>query len=195
MTARDSIAGGGRGTPRVPPGGRAGYDTVQDEGIALPQRTILDFEGDGVTASDDGLRTKVVIPGNTEIVMDAIAGQAISIGQAVAFDFSVSPRAFRADASVGAGERQNAVGFAANSVLALGTVKIRVAGAVGLPSYVGGAPVAPDAGKEVFLSTTPGAVTLTAPSGSGEAVKPVGVVTDAPPALVIQIGTKVLLLA
>lgn len=41
-----------------------GYDTVQDEGIALTKRKILDFVGGGVTATDDstGFRTLVTIP-------------------------------------------------------------------------------------------------------------------------------------
>jgi hypothetical protein len=43
----------------------AGYATVQDEGVALTQRTTLDFVGAGVTATDDSgaLRTVVTIPG------------------------------------------------------------------------------------------------------------------------------------
>jgi hypothetical protein len=42
-----------------------GYSTVQDEGVALPQETTLDFVGAGVTAADDPLnaRTTVTIPG------------------------------------------------------------------------------------------------------------------------------------
>jgi hypothetical protein len=48
-------AGGGGGTPI----------TVQDEGVALTQRAILNFIGAGVTAADDApnLRTNVTIPG------------------------------------------------------------------------------------------------------------------------------------
>jgi hypothetical protein len=41
------------------------YRTVQDEGVALTRRTILDFAGAGVTATDDAAnsRTLVTIPG------------------------------------------------------------------------------------------------------------------------------------
>jgi len=46
-------------------GGAGGYTTIQDEGTALPQRSILNFIGDNVTASDDSAngRTNVTITG------------------------------------------------------------------------------------------------------------------------------------
>jgi len=37
------------------------YSTIQDEGVALPQRTILDFQGLGVQAQDVGGKTVVTI--------------------------------------------------------------------------------------------------------------------------------------
>lgn len=39
------------------------YDTVQNEGSNLTQRSTIDFVGAGVTASDDGAKTLVTIPG------------------------------------------------------------------------------------------------------------------------------------
>ena len=39
------------------------YDTVQNEGSNLTQRSTIDFVGAGVTASDDGSKTVVTIPG------------------------------------------------------------------------------------------------------------------------------------
>lgn len=39
------------------------YDTVEDEGTPLTQRTTLNFTGAGVTASDSGGKTVVNIPG------------------------------------------------------------------------------------------------------------------------------------
>ncbi len=44
-----------------------GYITVQDEGVALPQRSILNFTGLGVTATDDALnsRTNVEVQGGS----------------------------------------------------------------------------------------------------------------------------------
>lgn len=40
-----------------------GYDQIQDEGTNLTQRTVIDFVGSGVTASDSGSKTIVTIPG------------------------------------------------------------------------------------------------------------------------------------
>lgn len=39
------------------------YDTVQNEGSNLTQRSTIDFVGAGVTASDNGAKTLVTIPG------------------------------------------------------------------------------------------------------------------------------------
>ena len=39
------------------------YDTVQNEGSNLTQRSTIDFVGAGVTASDNGTNTVVTIPG------------------------------------------------------------------------------------------------------------------------------------
>ncbi len=43
--------------------GGGGYDTIEDEGGALPQRTTIDFVGAGVTAADVAGETQVTIPG------------------------------------------------------------------------------------------------------------------------------------
>ena len=39
------------------------YTTVQEEGVALTQRSTIDFVGDGVTVTDNGTKTIVNIPG------------------------------------------------------------------------------------------------------------------------------------
>jgi hypothetical protein len=39
------------------------YNLVQEEGANLPQRSTIDFQGAGVTATDNGLKTIVTIPG------------------------------------------------------------------------------------------------------------------------------------
>ena len=44
-------------------GGAAFYQVVQDEGVSLPQRNVLNFVGAGVTVSDIGGKTTVNIPG------------------------------------------------------------------------------------------------------------------------------------
>ena len=43
--------------------GAQGYATVEDEGTPLAQRTVLDFVGAGVTATDVGGETRISIPG------------------------------------------------------------------------------------------------------------------------------------
>ena len=43
-------------------GGAAFYQIVQDEGVVLPQRLVLNFVGDGVIVSDVGGKTQVSIP-------------------------------------------------------------------------------------------------------------------------------------
>ena len=39
------------------------YNTIQEEGTSLPQRSIIDFQGSGVTATDDGAKTIVTVNG------------------------------------------------------------------------------------------------------------------------------------
>jgi hypothetical protein len=38
------------------------YSTVQNQSVNLPQRSVIDFQGAGVTASDNGVKTIVTIP-------------------------------------------------------------------------------------------------------------------------------------
>ena len=53
--------------------GTSGYDQIQDEGIDLTKRTILNFIGPGVTAFDDapGSRTNVRVSGGVENITHA----------------------------------------------------------------------------------------------------------------------------
>lgn len=57
-------------------GGGASYATVQDEGVALVQRAILDFVGDAITATDDPVnaRTKIEVIATT-IINQVVAEQ------------------------------------------------------------------------------------------------------------------------
>lgn len=50
----------------------AGGHTIQDEGVALTQRPILNFIGTGVTVTDIGGKTQVDIPGNNNYAKDSI---------------------------------------------------------------------------------------------------------------------------
>jgi hypothetical protein len=38
------------------------YATIQEEGVALPQRSVIDFQGGGVTVTDNGTKTIVTVP-------------------------------------------------------------------------------------------------------------------------------------
>lgn len=46
-----------------------GYNEIQDESIPLPHRQIMDFQGAGVTATDDPINKKTIItiPGGTPV--------------------------------------------------------------------------------------------------------------------------------
>lgn len=44
-------------------GGGGGGHTIEDEGVAVTQRTTLNFTGAGVTVADSGGKTVVTIPG------------------------------------------------------------------------------------------------------------------------------------
>ena len=73
----------------------------------------------------------------------------------------------KASAADGTLENAIVIGFANTTVTANGTVKVIVAGTITLSSL--------DAGDLYFLSpTTAGAITLTPPSGTGQAVTRVG---------------------
>lgn len=41
------------------------YNTIQNQSVNLPQRSIIDFQGTGVVASDNGVKTIVTIPSPT----------------------------------------------------------------------------------------------------------------------------------
>ena len=51
------------------------YDTVQNEGSNLTQRSTIDFVGAGVTAADDGTKTTVTIPGAPSTVAYGLFAQ------------------------------------------------------------------------------------------------------------------------
>jgi hypothetical protein len=48
-------------------GGSSAYNLIQEEGTSLPARTTIDFQGTGVTATDDGTKTIVTIPGSVVV--------------------------------------------------------------------------------------------------------------------------------
>lgn len=63
LTADSSVSAGLKWAASAG-GGGAGH-TIQDEGSSLTQRTIMDFQGAGVVASDNGSKTVVTITGGS----------------------------------------------------------------------------------------------------------------------------------
>jgi len=57
-------------------GGGGGYATIQEEGISLTQRTVINFIGDGITASDDAANSR------TNITLDATLNSISNLGTA-----------------------------------------------------------------------------------------------------------------
>jgi hypothetical protein len=75
---RDNKLWGGKPSDPLNPdelvisGAASGYDTIQEDGVGLTQRTILNF-GDGLTASDDAGNTR------TNVVLSLTAGTYIDV--------------------------------------------------------------------------------------------------------------------
>ena len=100
------------------------------------------------------------------IGFDATAFENVSGGDAL-FMRTSDGQVGKASAANGTLENAVVVGFANNSAVTNGSVKVIVAGTIDISGL--------DAGDLYFLSpTTAGAVTLTPPSGSGQAVTRVG---------------------
>lgn len=62
------------------------YTTIQEEGSNLPQRSILDFQGDGVTATDFGGKTIVTIP--TQQAYSTIQDEGTPLTQRTTINFT-----------------------------------------------------------------------------------------------------------
>lgn len=181
----------GRGTPRVPPDGIGFYNIVEEDDVAVPQEQVLNFEGGGVTVTPEAGKTTVTIPGATTAPVVVTAGEALAAGDLIAMDDSGgSARAFKADAAAAGGpERANPIGFADNAAAPGGPVTVVFDGR-DTPSAFDVAPVAADVGTLVYMSTTPGNVTLTAPSTSGQVAQKVGVLISTTD-VIVQIGDGV----
>jgi len=64
-------------------GGGGGYATIQDEGVALPQRTTLDFVGEFVEATDNGVKTISTVNPKIKDILHADLLTAIANGTLV----------------------------------------------------------------------------------------------------------------
>ena len=101
-----------------------------------------------------------------QVGFNATAFQDVTDGDAL-FMRTADGQVGKASAANGTLENAVVVGFANNSAVTNGSVKVIVAGTIDISGL--------DAGDLYFLSpTTAGAVTLTPPSGSGQAITRVG---------------------
>ena len=101
-----------------------------------------------------------------QVGFDATAFENVTEGDAL-FMRTSDGQVGKASAANGTLENAVVVGFANNSAVTNGSVKVIVAGTIDISGL--------DAGDLYFLSpTTAGAVTLTPPSGSGQAITRVG---------------------
>lgn len=140
----------------------------------------------------DALHTHAVTTSGAIELTSKTSGEALATFDLVVFDDSGgSPRVFKADAN-GAGELVNAAGFNKTSVAGAGlTVTVVVNGEVSpATTQFDVAPGTADVGKPIFMSETPGKLTLTAPTATGSTVQKVGVLTDGSgsPKVLIQMG-------
>lgn len=163
----------------------------------------------GAASDASTLHTHSTIPGAVPTVA-VTAAEAIGKGMAVgmAYDGVSAEKAYKATmTSVGGVPvvKANVVGLAP-AAYGAGAATVAVAGEITADdaSWVGGTRPAPNAdeGKPVYVSTTAGLLTLTAPSASGDVVQKVGVVSFCAPAggggnnltrIIIQIGDNVTL--
>jgi hypothetical protein len=65
------------------------YNTIQEEGVSLPQRSIIDFQGTGVTATDNGVKTIVTIPTPTpQQAYNTAQEEGVALPQRTTFNFT-----------------------------------------------------------------------------------------------------------
>jgi hypothetical protein len=107
---------------------------------------------------------------------DFLVGTAgVSVGSVVTIEAGLSERVIGADANSATETQRLVVGISAEAVAATGTAFIYTYHGSTVPVLFGAAPAVADNGKRVYLSTTPGIATLTAPVGTGLNVQEIGV--------------------
>lgn len=131
----------------------------------------------------------------SSVNVPSTATVALAAGEAVRF---VNGGVQKADANAPA--QLEPVGFAVAAAGAGAPVTVRTAGLADVPvALFDVAPAAGSVGKRVWLSTTAGRVTLTAPSSPGDVVQRVGILatlaggSGGEPQILVQVGDPVLL--
>jgi hypothetical protein len=176
-----------------------GQILIGNTGLGNFEKSTL-TAGTGISiVQDSGLGTTTIAAtgaaGNVDI--SSTAQEPLLAGDLVRFvNAGGTPRVQKAGAT-NSDARLNPVGFvvAAQPVIG-GAVTVRVAGVADVPAALfDAAPAVGDVGKRVFVSTTSGQVTLTAPVASGDVVQRAGVLVDggASPKVLVQIGDPTLL--
>jgi hypothetical protein len=161
--------------------------------IDLPNNVSARFKVEGVSVGatvtagnlgtlSDGSNADALHTHTTGITpaISATSGEAIAAGELVAIeDSGGSPRIFKADAN-GAGQRPTPIGIAHTTAGAGGVaMQVLVAGERSIPDAEWDVvPAVTDVGKRVYMSETPGNMTITPPSTAGSTVERVGVVTQ-----------------
>lgn len=133
---------------------------------------------------------------STTVDIPTTAQEALNAGDLVCFvNDAGTPRVRKADAT-NTDARLNPVGFAVAAAALGAAVTVRVAGVADVPAArFDVAPGVANVGQRVFVSTTSGQITLTAPSASGDVLQRAGVLVDggANPKVLVQIGDPTLL--
>jgi hypothetical protein len=187
------VAGGGGGVATV-----TASAPLSSSGGANPNISFSSWPANAPGAlTNDGAGTLSWAPvgSGTSVDVPSVATEVLLAGEAVRF---VSGGAQKADAT-NADARLQPVGFAVAGAGIGAPVDVRVAGLATVPAALFDvAPIGSDVGKRVWLSTTAGRVTLTAPSAVGDVVQRVGVLATlagggGSPQILVQVGDPVLL--
>lgn len=150
---------------------------------------------DGQVLTNDGSGNLSWLEPKT-VAIPAVASESLVAGDVVVYvNASGTTKVAKADATL-LDAKLNPVGIAVSAASADGSLTVRVHGVASVPAgNFDTAPSPSDVGKRVYLSTTPGKVTITSPQEEGDIVQRVGVLADGSgsPKILIQIGEPIVL--
>ena len=162
-------------------------------GVSFDAATIT--AGTGISVTNGAGSITIAVTASPDIDIVSIAQQTVLTGDLVRFvDNAGTPNVQKTDSNDTA--RQGPVGFVVTGVAAAASVTVRVAGEASVPAALfDAAPAVGDVGKRVFMSTTPGQVTLTAPTNPSDVVQRVGILTNGSgsPKILVQVGEPITL--
>jgi hypothetical protein len=194
VQAGATLATTSTGNINLPNNGSARFQIEGSSVSANVTATNLGTLTAGSSSNADALHTHAGLASVAGYVTgENVAGTALVCFQ----DNSGTPNVYEAD-SDGTGQRPNAAGFnsSTSTVTSGNSITVAVSGEVAVnAAQFDSAPAVTDVGKFVFMSTTQGKITLTAPSSSGQVVQIVGIVTNGSgsPKVLIHFGQPILL--